>query len=354
VLPAQVIGNLLIVEAKWDGYGPYHFLIDTGSSATLLAPELVNRYAAKHYPPPAEPQVRVRSAAGGSTLLNAATVQKLQLGGVRFELVPVLIYDCSELSAQLGVKIDGILGFPLFRETVMTLDYPHRQVILRAARPAVPLPGETIAFNNENRTPLIPVRIGDRRFIALIDSGKDAALSLNPIGLKPRFAFGPTEGPTVGTLSGDHQLEVGRLSEDLVIGNYVVARPIAEVTDELSALGGGILKQFTLTFDQEHNDVTWYRDSVDPVAAPPLRSPGLSFRKSPAYWRVVGVIPGSPADAADIEPGDLVVRINGEPVAKWDLSRYATLIAGAESVEFTFLNGTVETRRRLRVADVVP
>jgi hypothetical protein len=269
-IPAQVIGNLLIVTTKWDNYGPYHFLIDTGSSATLLSPELVARYAAKGDRGPAAPQVRVKSAAGGSTLLNAATVQKLQLGSVRFEAVPVLTYDCSELSAQLGVRIDGILGFPLFRETVLTLDYPNRQVILRATLPPVPLPGETIAFTTENRTPLIAVRMGDRQFIALIDSGKDAAVSINPIGLRPRFAFGPTAGPTVGTLAGDRQLQVVRLAEDLAIGDTIVPRPVAELTDELSSLGGGLLKQFTLTFDQEHNDVTWWRDSVDPVATPPL------------------------------------------------------------------------------------
>ncbi len=354
IIPAQVIGNLLIVTTKWDSSGPYHFLIDTGSSATLLAPELVARYAVKGDPGTTAPQVRVKSAAGGSTLLNAATVQKLQLGSVRFEAVPVLAYDCSDLSAQLGVKIDGILGFPLFRETVLTLDYPNHQVILRASLPPVPLPGETIAFTTQNRTPLIAVRIGDRQFVALIDSGKDAAVSINPIGLRPRFAFGPTEGPTVGTLTGDRQLEVVRLAEDLAIGDTIVPRPVAELTDELSSLGGALLKQFTLTFDQEHNDVTWWRDSVDPVATPPLRSPGLSFRKTPAYWRVVGVIPGSPADAADVELGDLVVRINGEPVAQWDLRRYEELIAAAGSAEFTFLNGKIETRKRLRIAEVVP
>jgi hypothetical protein len=354
IVPAQLRGNLLIVEAKWDSYGPYHFLIDTGSSATLLTPDLATRYAARGYPPPAVPEVRVKSAAGATTVLPATTVERLQLGSVLFEAVPVLIYDCADLSAQLGVKIDGILGFPLFRETVLTLDYPNHRVILRAGRPAVPLPGETIAFNNQNRIPLIPVRLGDRPCTALIDSGQDAALSLNPARLKPKFAFGPTDGPTVGTLTGDRQLEVGRLGEDLAIGGYVVPRPVAELTDGLSTLGGGILKQFTLTFDQEHNDVTFWRDSFDPIAIPSMRSAGLSFRKTPAYWRVVGVIAGSPAAAASIEPGDLVVRVNGEAVAGWDLRRYDELIATAASVEYTFLNGSTETNRRLGIADVVP
>ncbi len=66
------------------------------------------------------------------------------------------------------------------------------------------------------------------------------------------------------------------------------------------------------------------------------------------------MIPGSPAAAADIETGDLAVRINGAPVAQWDPHRYEELIASAGSVEFTFLNGKVETRKRLRIVEVVP
>ncbi len=44
VLPAQTLGNYLIVEAKWDRHGPYHFLIDTGSTVTQVTPELAKRY----------------------------------------------------------------------------------------------------------------------------------------------------------------------------------------------------------------------------------------------------------------------------------------------------------------------
>ena len=35
VVPAQDFGDWLVVEVKWDRYGPYRFLIDTGSSVTL-------------------------------------------------------------------------------------------------------------------------------------------------------------------------------------------------------------------------------------------------------------------------------------------------------------------------------
>ena len=79
----------------------------------------------------------------------------------------------------------------------------------------------------------------------------------------------------------------------------------------------------------------------------------MSFRKTPAYWKVIQVLPNSPA-AGSVSPGDLVSRINGEPVASWDLPRFDKLVASADRIEFTFLDGTRETPQTIAVADLVP
>lgn len=88
---------------------------------------------------------------------------------------------------------------------------------------------------------------------------------------------------------------------------------------------------------------------------PPRRSTGVSFSKTPAYWKVAGVISGSPADGAGLRIGELVTRINGEPVARWDLKRYDQLVATADDLALTFLNGATETEPiRIRVFELVP
>jgi membrane-associated protease RseP (regulator of RpoE activity) len=174
------------------------------------------------------------------------------------------------------------------------------------------------------------------------------------MGLSPLFGFGPREGNIVSTLTGDHPQQIGRLDEPLALGSYVVAKPIADLSDDLSAIGGAILENFSVTFDQEHDRVTFYRESTAPLAPVPRRSAGVSFAKTPAYWRVAGVVPDSPAVAAEVETGDLVTRINGEPVERWDFRRYEELIARAGAVTFTFLYGTRETEKSLRVFDLVP
>lgn len=351
ILPALHIGNFLLVEARWDRNGPYHFLIDTGSSVTLMSPTLVRRY------PGVGPQgapMRVRSAEGTITQLPGASLRRLELGDARFENVPVLVYDPAPLSAHLGVKVDGVLGFTLFREVLLTLDYPGSRVLLQSTKQPPAVPGAIVGFDDVRKTPLVPIHLGDRTVLALIDTGSDAAFTLNPVGLEPEFAYGPRIGATVGTLAGDRTQQIGRLAEPLTLAGYQFVNPIVELTDELSSIGGGALKDFSLTFDQERNRVTFRRDSREPIVAPPRRSAGVSFSKTPAYWRVVGVVPGSSAVEQGVQTGDLVTRINGEPVARWDLPRYEQLVAAAEEITLTFLFGNNETEKRLRVFELVP
>ena len=355
VIPATLYGSFMVIEAKWDKYGPYHFLVDTGSSATLLTPELIGRYREDIPGLEDQPEVRVLSATGQVTVLPPASVKKIQLGSVVFDDVPVLSYDCAALSAALGIKVDGILGFPLFRHTLLTLDYPRSQLILQsAAGPQRLLPGITLPFDITRKVPIVELRLSERPLTALIDSGSDAMLSVNPQGVDPVFASGPREGPTVATLSGDQPAKVGRLGEDLMIGAYPVPRPIARLSDDLSSVGGGILRHFTVTFDQERTQVAFKRDVAAALSLPPLRGSGMSFSKLPVYWKVVGIVPDSPADAADIQKGDLVTRINGEPVSQWSYRRFDDLVRDTDGATFTFLYGTAETTKRIAFVDLVP
>lgn len=353
-VPAQLVGNHFIVEAKWDKRGPWRFLVDTGSSITLVSPEFSRRYSTTQ-PATSAPTVRVRSADGRPTVLPAVTVRKIQLGkDAEFLNVPVLIYNFDELSNHLGLKIDGVLGFPLFSHVVFALDYPNARLVITTAGEKPLLPGSTIPFNNNERSPLIPIKLGDETFIALIDSGSDGPLMLNPVGLHPRYAEPPRPGGTVGTLAGDRTQKIGRLADPLELGIYSFTRPVADLTDQLSAIGGEVLKNFCITFDSARNQVTFHRASTAPIPPEPRKSSGLSFSKTAAYWRVVSVVANSPAQAHGVRPGHLVTRINGEPVSAWSLARFEALVRRGPEIVFTFLEGSREFAQVVPVFDLVP
>lgn len=356
IVPARILGNQFIVEAKWDKHGPWRFLVDTGSTITLVSDEFARRYSSGEVAENA-PTVHVRSADGKATTLPPVTIREIQLGTARFEYVQALIYNFDDLSAQFGMKIDGVLAFPLFRQTIFTLDYPQARLVIRPSWPPIESGadfGTTVRFNNTQRTPVIPVRLGAETFVALIDSGNDAGLTLNPVGLHPVFAVPPRPGVTVSTLTGSRVQEIGRLDQSLDIGPCRFEKPIVDLTDQLSSVGGELLGHFAVTFDQLHNQVGFLRSSADPVSSPARHSCGLSFTKASTYWRVAGVVPGSPADAAGVQIGDLVTRINGDPVSEWNFNRYDAMVRKASEITFTFLKGNNEIPVVISAFDLVP
>ena len=79
-----------------------------------------------------------------------------RIGEAYFDDVPAVVYDFSEFSAHVGLKIDGIIGFPLFRDTLLTLDYPAAQLEIApnpviAPPPVAPPQGSIIAHRKEWR-----------------------------------------------------------------------------------------------------------------------------------------------------------------------------------------------------------
>jgi len=359
-LPARIISNFFIIETKLDDGRTYRFLVDTGSTVSYVSTELAKRLAVKEKKGAAPRLIRVRSATGGEVALPAITLRRLTLGESRFERLPALTFDFTDLSSHLGLQIDGLIGFPVFRNTLLTMDYPGQRLVI-APYPAVytppPPPGprvSTLAFNNQQGTPLIPVQLGNESFVVLIDSGSDGSLSLNPAGLHPRFAYGPRAGASISSLQGDRSQLTGRLNQPLLIGGHTVGQPIVDLTDQLSSLGGELLRHYALTFDQHRYLGTFTRDTDGPVTMEPRRHPGLSFVRSPVYWRVLTVIPDTPTAQLPVQPGDLCVRINGEPVEKWGYERYAALLKAAAKITYTFLTGTKEMDVEVPVFELVP
>ena len=68
---------------------------------------------------------------------------------------------------------------------------------------------------------------------------------------------------------------------------------------------------------------------------------------------VRGVEEGSPAEAASIERGDLIVAVDGKPVKRVD-DIHAALDAGADELRLTLVRGTDEREVTVSLADAAP
>lgn len=354
VLPARIVSNLFFVQGSIGGSGPFWFLVDTGSSATLVSDRVATLLDDVRMERGMAP-VEVISAAGGATLLGSTSIPSLEFGAARFTGLKAAVYDLADLSNHLGLTVDGIIGFPVFNDWLLTLDYPSSVARLTPRFPARAVPGSAVPFAVENGTrPIVNVLLGGQPLTVLVDSGSDLALTLNPAGLDPKFKYGPRRGPIVSTLSGNVPQEIGRLSELLQIGSAEIREPRVMLTDQQSSLGGAILRQFSITFDQKRGLAVFTPAAKNPIRIPSLRSTGLSFIRLTSQWRVIHVLEDAPVATKQIRPGDTLLSIDGELVQLWNLERYEQYLRARKSLTMKLRRGEKTFEVRVPVFDLVP
>jgi hypothetical protein len=165
VAPMQFRGLMPVIEVKINGQGPFAFAIDTGAGMqadidTSVATQLK-----------LVPNGKVLT--GDPSGLNdrevaTARINTIAFGGAEFRNVTAVIRP-QRITPDYP-NVDGILGFALFTDYLLTLDYPAMQV--RLARGALPEANgaDILSFEIVNRRPVIEVAIGRIRVRAHIDS----------------------------------------------------------------------------------------------------------------------------------------------------------------------------------------
>lgn len=115
--------NLMLVDVRVQGKGPYPFILDTGAGATVVSDELATELGLQ-----ATQEVPVQGAKGMSKgkLIPQARVE---LVGAPERSVMVVATDFfADLSRTLGKPVSGILGFNYFKDARLVIDYPNQRV----------------------------------------------------------------------------------------------------------------------------------------------------------------------------------------------------------------------------------
>jgi hypothetical protein len=143
VVPFELLPtNHMLVTAKINGKGPYRLIFDVGSPVTLL-----NNKTGE--------AARVVKADAPRAFLfgmrGEAEVERLQVGDLTAEDVPVLVMDHPLLKAMgqlLGRPIDGLVGYTFFARYKTTIDYQARRMSF-----------EPVAFKVRNLMKDLPDRL---------------------------------------------------------------------------------------------------------------------------------------------------------------------------------------------------
>lgn len=105
------------------------FLVDTGAVLTTLSPRAA--VSSKVLLTQRAPDILIE---GQETPTYVGWLHELQVSGLRFQGVPVLVLSKQLVLKLLGIPIwslDGFLGMEPLRHVVLTLDYRHGMVLLQ-------------------------------------------------------------------------------------------------------------------------------------------------------------------------------------------------------------------------------
>ncbi len=364
----KLLSNLIIFPIEVNGT-KMNFILDSGVGATILfnlnpqdSIRLKNTQKKKLLGLGREKPVDAILSTGNTFKFNNiySNNQKLY----------VIFNDSFDLSSKLGITIHGIIGYKLFKDFVVKINYSLKKLTFYDSDYYDNKCKKCETFNLQfykfkpyiniyadidgNSSKLTPIKL-------LIDSGGSDAMWLfensHPDITPPKNYFEDFLGEGLsGTIYGKRS----RINS-LNIGNFILKEPNVSYPDSLSishalkfkkrngSLGGSILRRFVVTFDYTKSQITLKkggkfnhpfrynmsglevvyngkmlvkeRQKVKSGAlggdSEQNNSNSITFQNSYKYtfkptYKIQKVSPNSPAALAGIEPNDILIKIEGQ------------------------------------------
>jgi predicted aspartyl protease len=259
-----------------NGKGPFRFVIDTGTgAAAFVTGELADQLAL-----PVTGYVHLSDASKqGGQRVPLVTIHSLEVAGVVFNEVKAARHALSNADGNC----DGLLGFELFRDYLLTLDYPHRRMTLAPGTLSPDGERSVLPFRMPDGIPIIPLHIGALQIEAQIDSGGTGLSLPEEIASRLKFDIDPELFGIAQSLSSRFELKAAKLASDVQLGNYTFLRPFVEINPAfpLANFGSSAMQNFVFTFDQKDSLVRFESSQlIQHLAATPT---SVHLELAPSY-----------------------------------------------------------------------
>jgi hypothetical protein len=340
-IPFELHANLVVIPIQLNASDTLRFLVDTGLGTTLLTDSLAFRNLGLK-------SIRKIDLLGlGEEKPIEAQVLidvKIQVGQASASHQNLIYVSSNQLnlSDYVGTKIQGVLGYELFANAVVTIDYARQRLILRRAkqyhyskRKGTRFPLEMV----DNKPYIRAAQITSDQHVPLanrllLDSGAGHVLFLDGNAVdSSMFHFSAKRVYLGKGLNGAILGNWGRVPQ-LILGSWTWKQVPAAFTfaqstqqkiksaDLHGSLGGEFLRRFIVTFHYLDQYVV-----LKPIARQwrrqfDLGMSGLSFRAQGTTYQqfiVETIQANSPAEEAGIQVGDELWFINGMRASEYRL-----------------------------------
>lgn len=244
-VPSAFDRGLVFLDAEFNGAHPVRLILDTGADATVLTPHAVERLGLQ-----TASMMRVVSGSSGHGVEGAKVrVDRLDLGGLILSDFDAIVMSLEPVEQRLGEPIDGVIGWPAFRDVALIVDYGAQRVS------AVDSPSPLgVAYPLTTRRATIEAAMLGEPREYLVDTAFTGAVAIR------RDDLNGLEFERLGedTLSGAYRVE----REDRVrvrpasdFGGERVSAVDAFVTKGVRIIGSAWLRRFVVTFDQPSGEI---------------------------------------------------------------------------------------------------
>ena len=370
------VSNLIIIPVSINQSDTLNFILDTGVRYPIIT-ELpyVNKLNLNYLLP-----VELKGLDNGEALTAYRSGNnQIKIKGLvaKNQEVQMIINENFQISHMLGMPIHGLIGFNLFKDYIVKIDYEHQKLTLynpkkyryHDSRKNIIMP---LYFDDDKpfvRTSLVTDNYAEIPVKLLVDTGASDALWLSVksdkrIQLPPNNIEAFLGRGLTGDLYGKKARIDGIWVGPLVLSKPIVAFPNSEMIDQLMSsndrngtLGAEILRRFIVTIDYPNKRLTLcptsevkddfnYNMSGMEITNP---MPGLPI------FTIDNIAVNSPAYYAGLKPNDQIISINHINYTSLNLNDINLLLQSRENkkIKLTVLRNGEEYKTEFLLKKVL-
>ena len=351
VIDFKMSSNLIIIPVVINESDTMNFILDTGVRYPIITElTFINKLHLNYMVP-----VKIKLGKDDELTAYRSGNNTMRIEGLtaRNQEVQVIIDEDFQISHMLGIPVHGVIGFNLFKDYVVEIDYINEKIILNKP--------EYFSYKNKNKDIVLPLHFyDDKPFVRttivtddltevpvtlLVDTGASDALWLSEKSdERIRLPQNHFETFLGRGLYGDWFGARGRIDGiwvgPMILPKPIVAFPNSELIDQLisssdrnGTIGAEILRRFYVIFDYQNSKLTLR----------PTNKVKDEFNTNMSGMEVINPIPGfpiftitnvmenSPAYLAGILKNDQILSINNNNHKTLELNDINLLLQSKEN-----------------------
>ena len=227
----------------------YLFALDTGATGGRMSQEIVQSLGLK---PVA--QIRAGDPSGKNTrMVDIYKIPEIKVGGATLHGVRMMA-ESGVVPRGNKAYFDGVIGYAVFQDLLLTIDYPNRKVILDPGGMSAAQKKQSIPYKLENGIPFLQVQVGKVKVGGHVDTGSDGALSI-PAKFKSDLTLDgkPMLVGHARTLFNSVDIYSVKVKDPISVGGFALPIHEVELNDlfPMANIGGRVLSKFKLVIDQK-------------------------------------------------------------------------------------------------------